>query len=215
MIFQQLYSILTEMKTPRTQARSAKAATNSISAAGLILVWTVIWAHFPSKAELFSAQSDSLSEEAQRAPKLDLTIPGMAGTPVESSTGTRDSSGSTTLGGLSVPHDRRAREIAEVKCEAEVQRYCPDSLAGEDRRRCAIQRLKRLDAPCQQIIRQRLVRWREAEGYKLARVEDVKRFCLTVQPGDGRILQCLQEHEQDLSEGCYQSLPKGHLHLRN
>jgi hypothetical protein len=25
----------------------------------------------------------------------------------------------------------------------------------------------------------------------------------------------LQEHEQDLSEGCYQSLPKGRLHLRN
>jgi hypothetical protein len=25
----------------------------------------------------------------------------------------------------------------------------------------------------------------------------------------------LQEHEQDLSEGCYRSLPKGHLHLRN
>lgn len=215
MIFLQLYSILTEMKTPRTQERSGKAVTNSISAAGLILVWTVIWAHFPSKEELFSAQSGSPSEETQRAPKLDLTIPGMAGTPVESSTETRDSSGPTTLDGLSVPRDRRAREIAEVKCEAEVQRYCPDSLAGEDRRRCAIQRLKRLDVPCQQIIRQRLVRWREAEGYKLACVEDLKRFCLTVQPGDGRILQCLQEHEQDLSEGCYQSLPKGHLHLRN
>ncbi|MDF0673053.1 MAG: cysteine rich repeat-containing protein [Nitrospira sp.] len=215
MIFLQLYSILTAMKTPHTQERSGKAVTNSISVVGLILVWTIIWAHFPSKEELLSAQSASSIDETQRVPMLDLTIPGMVSPATESSTGTTDSSSVTTFGGLSVPHDRRAREIAEVKCEAEVQRYCPDSLAGGDRRRCAMQRLKRLDAPCQEIVRQRLVRWREAEGYKLACVEDVKRLCLTVQPGDGRILQCLQEHEQDLSEGCYQSLPKGHLHLRN
>lgn len=215
MIFLQLYSILTEMKTPHTQEGSGKAVTNSISVAGLVLVWSIIWAHFPSKEELFSAQSASSIVEAQRAPELDLTIPGVVGRPDESQAGAADPSSVTTFGGLSVPHDRRAREIAEVRCEAEVQRYCPDSLAGEDRRRCAMQRLKRLDAPCQAIVRQRLVRWREAEGYKLACVEDVKRLCLTVQPGDGRMLQCLQEHEQDLSEGCYQSLPKGHLHLRN
>ncbi len=78
-----------------------------------------------------------------------------------------------------------------------------------------MQRIKQLNPPCQQIVRQRRVRWKEAEGYKSACAKDVQRVCLTVQPGDGRILQCLQEHEQDLSEGCYQSLPKGHLNLRN
>lgn len=201
------------MKTTHTP--SAEAATNAISVVGLILVWTVIWANFPSKEELFSAQSASSSGEAQRVPELDLTIPGVVNRPAENSAGAADSLSGVTLGGLSVPRDRRAKEIAEVKCEAEVQQYCPDSLEGEDRRRCVVQRLKRLDAPCQQIVRQRLVRWREAEGYKLACVDDVKRFCPVVQPGDGRILQCLQEHEQDLSEGCYQSLPKGRLHLRN
>lgn len=215
MIFLGLYSILTVMKTGNTRERSGKAVTNSISAAGLILVWTVIWANYPSKEELFSAQSTSSIDEAQRPSELDLTIPGVVGQPAERSAGAADPSSVTTLGGLSVPRDRRAREIAEVKCEAEVQQYCPDSLEGEDRRRCVVQRLKRLDAPCQQIVRQRLVRWREAEGYKLACIEDVKRVCPTVRPGDGRILQCLQEHEQDLSEGCYRSLPKGHLHLRN
>lgn len=215
MIFLQLYSILTAMKTPHAQERSGKVVTNSISGVGLILVWTIIWAHFPSKEELFSVQPASSSDETQRVPQLDLTIPGMVSPPAERSARTTDSSDMSTLGGLSVPQDRRAREIAEVKCEAEVQRYCPDSLADEDRRRCAIQRLKRLDVPCREIVRQRLVRWREAEGYKLACVEDVKRFCLTVQPGDGRMLQCLQEHEQDLSERCYHSLPKGRLQYRN
>lgn len=213
MIFLQLYFILTVMKT--TPTRSGKAVTNSISVVGLILVWTVIWTNFPSKEELFSAQSASLRGESQRVPELDLTIPGVVSRPAENSARTADSLSVATLGGLSVPRDRRAKEIAEVKCEAEVQQYCPDSLEGENRRRCVVQRLKRLDAPCQQIVQQRLVRWREAESYKHACIEDMKRVCPTVQPGDGRILQCLQEHEQDLSEGCYQSLPKGRLHLRN
>ena len=213
MIFLQLYFILTVMKT--TPTRSGKAVTNSISVAGLILVWTVIWTNFPSKEELFSAQSASLRGESQRGPELDLTIPGVVSRPAENSARTADSLSVATLGGLSVPRDRRAKEIAEVKCEAEVQQYCPDSLEGENRRRCVVQRLKRLDAPCQQIVQQRLVRWREAESYKHACIEDMKRVCPTVQPGDGRILQCLQEHEQDLSEVCYQSLPKGRLHLRN
>ena len=198
-----------------TPTRSGKAVTNSISVVGLILVWTVIWTNFPSKEELFSAQSASLRGKSQRVPELDLTIPGVVSRPAENSARTADSLSVATLGGLSVPRDRRAKEIAEVKCEAEVQRYCPDSLEGENRRRCVVQRLKRLDAPCQQIVQQRLVRWREAESYKHACIEDMKRVCPTVQPGDGRILQCLQEHEQDLSEVCYQSLPKGRLHLRN
>ena len=204
------------MKSANTEERSGRAGTNSISVAGLILVWTIIWANFPSKEELFSAQTAASIVEAQRAPELDLRIPG--GAPGQSSErleGTREAAAETTLGGVSVPSDSRARQIAEVKCEADVQQYCPDSLTGENRRRCVGQSMKRLNPACQQIVRQRLVRWREAEGYRLACVEDVKRVCLTIEPGDGRILQCLQEHEQDLSEGCYQSLPKGRLHIRN
>ena len=128
MIFLQLYFILTVMKT--TPTRSGKAVTNSISVAGLILVWTVIWTNFPSKEELFSAQSASLRGESQRVPELDLTIPGVVSRPAENSARTADSLSVATLGGLSVPRDRRAKEIAEVKCEAEVQQYCPDSLEG-------------------------------------------------------------------------------------
>ena len=215
MIFLRRYLILTVMKTAHTEERFRKAITNSISVGGLILVWTIIWANFPSNEEFFSAQSASAIAEAQRAPELDLTIPGVSSQPTERSGGIGEGVSMTPLGGVPMPRDSRARQIAEVKCEAEVQQYCPDSLSGEDRRRCVVQRMKRLDPACQQIVRQRLVRWQEAEGYKLACVEDVKRVCLTVQPGDGRILQCLQEHEQELSEGCYQSLPKGRLHLRN
>jgi hypothetical protein len=203
------------MKTVPTEERAGNVITNSISAAGLILVWSIIWANFPSQEELFSKQSAPAIVEGPRVPQLDLTIPGASRRSTDSLLGARDRTSPTTLGGLSVPRDSRARQIAEVKCEAEVQQYCPDSQAGEDHRHCVAQSLKRLDLPCQQIVRQRLVRWKEAEGYRLACVEEVTRVCSTARLDAGHLLQCLQEHEQELSEGCYQSLPKGRLHVRN
>lgn len=203
------------MKTTTTKERSGKVTASLVSVTGLIFVWAIVWANFPSKEELLSAQAGASSIEATRTQALDLTIPGVSSLPATNSAGVGEAPSVTTLGGLSVPRDQRARQIAEVKCDAEVQQYCPDSLSGEDRRRCVMQRFKRFAPPCQQIMQQRLVRWKEADGYKLSCAVDVKRFCRTVPPGDGRILQCLQEHEQDLSDGCYQSLPKGRLQTRN
>ncbi|MBX3320315.1 MAG: cysteine rich repeat-containing protein [Nitrospira sp.] len=203
------------MKTSKPSDQSVKPITIVVTVGGLSLVWAIVWANLPSKEELMSSQSGASSVQTSRAPSLDLSIPGIPSRPMTNSVGTGQAAPVRTLGGLSVPLDSRARKIAEVKCDAEIQQYCPDSLAGEDRRRCVMQRLKRFDASCQQIVQQRLVRWKEAEGYKVACVVDVRRFCRTVPTADGGVLQCLQEHEQDLSEGCYQSLPKGRLQTRN
>ncbi len=203
------------MKNPKASDRSVKPITILVTIGGLSLVWAIVWANFPSKADLLSADSGSSPVESPRVPALDLTIPGVSDQPATTSVKAGRADPMTTLGGLSVPRDSRARKIAEVKCDAEIQQYCPDSLAGEDRRRCVMQRFKRLDASCRQIMQQQLVRWKEADKYKVACVIDVKRFCRTVPAGDGRVLHCLQEHEQDLSEPCYQSLPKGQLQTRN
>ncbi|NJN69557.1 MAG: hypothetical protein HC801_04210, partial [Nitrospira sp.] len=158
--------------TTTTTERSGKVTASLVSVAGLIFVWAIVWANFPSKDELLSAQSGASSVEATRAPALDLTIPGVSSQPTANSDRTGRAASVTTLGGLSVPRDGRAQKITEVKCDAEVQQYCPDSLAGEDRRRCVMQRFKRLALPCQQIMQQRLVRWKEAEGYQLSCVID-------------------------------------------
>jgi hypothetical protein len=37
--------------------------------------------------------------------------------------------------------------------------------------------------------------------------DDTKRLCASVQPGRGRVMACLQQHEADLSAGCKSALP--------
>lgn len=38
--------------------------------------------------------------------------------------------------------------------------------------------------------------------------DDVERLCAGVQPGGGRILQCLKSHKEQMSVGCAQGLQK-------
>jgi len=38
---------------------------------------------------------------------------------------------------------------------------------------------------------------------------DVQKFCSEVKPGGGRIIECLKEHENDLSPQCKAALEKG------
>jgi hypothetical protein len=198
---------------------SGRFSAGIVSVMGLILVWGIVWANLPSKDELLSAQPPARSASGPPpVPELDLSIPGV---PPASSTGggsppepvrsdiVMGSPAAAETGG------GRARHIAELKCEAEVEQVCPESLGGDARRRCVAQRLRHFPVPCRQILRQRIVRWKEAEGAIPACADDVKRFCSTVTPGEGRILQCLQEHAQDISERCYQNLPKGHLLVRH
>jgi hypothetical protein len=39
-------------------------------------------------------------------------------------------------------------------------------------------------------------------------VADAKKLCKDVQPGEGRVAQCMKEHEKELSPGCKQNLKK-------
>lgn len=105
----------------------------------------------------------------------------------------------------------RAGQVAEVKCAAEMQEACPDALTQEARHQCLERRMSKLSAPCQAIAQKRMVRWKEREAYKLTCAEEVKRVCRGVDAEDGSLLACLQMHEQDLSLGCYQALPKGQI----
>jgi cysteine rich repeat protein len=41
-----------------------------------------------------------------------------------------------------------------------------------------------------------------AQSRARACVDDIKKFCATVQPGEGRVAGCVKEHLNDLSEPC-------------
>jgi hypothetical protein len=107
-----------------------------------------------------------------------------------------------------------AGQVTEVKCAAEVQDACPDTLTQEERHQCLERRMRKLSTPCQVIAQKQIVRWKEDEKYKVACAEDVKQLCRGVDGADGNLLACLQLREQDLSLECYQSLPKGQIQLR-
>ena len=50
-----------------------------------------------------------------------------------------------------------------------------------------------------------LLRERLAAGFKKLETacgEDVKKFCSTVTPGEGRLMYCMQAHEDKISPGC-------------
>lgn len=49
---------------------------------------------------------------------------------------------------------------------------------------------------------------RGAHPFRKACAEDVKKFCPDVKPGEGRILQCLEQHAKDVSENCSGMLQK-------
>ncbi len=54
-----------------------------------------------------------------------------------------------------------------------------------------------------------LLRERLGAGFKKLETacgEDVKKFCSTVTPGEGRLIYCMQAHEDKISDGCASTL---------
>jgi hypothetical protein len=206
---------------PKPPASSNRLAAILVTLVGLGLVWGLVWASMPARDQFHAPDAPSRSRKAEPAtPALDLSIPGVPAPDAPGShrvvvNGTEVPQHGQSVGGAGGAVDLRSKQIAEMKCEAELQQVCPESVQGEDRRRCMEQRAKQLPSPCQSMIRQQLVRWKEQSGHALACADDVQRFCRDLQPGDGQMLQCLQDHAQDVSDGCYATLPKGALTLRN
>jgi len=46
------------------------------------------------------------------------------------------------------------------------------------------------------------VPWRRAAGFRVDCGQDLQRFCYGVQPGEGRLIQCLSFHSSELSPAC-------------
>jgi len=202
------------------QKSSGGTIAGVLSIIGLGLVWVTVAGNFPSQEELSSATLPAEVQHAADPPStqsvpttLDLTIPtspplsSEAAIPNQGDDRSRDSTGDVPV---VTRLDSPTSQAARLKCEADIEQLCPDSPEGSSRTRCLQQRAKLLPVPCQNQLREQFVKWKEDRSRLIeACAEDTKRFCRTIKPGDGQILQCLQSHGQEVSDRCYHALPKG------
>ena len=201
------------------QQSSSGTIAGIITILGLGLVWVTVATNFPSQEELSSAALPAETRSAavpssslSAPPTLDLTIPTSPPLPSETAMPRLDDNrpGDSRVDAPVVTRlGPSAQQATRLKCEADIEQLCPDSLDGAGHARCLRQRAKQLPLPCQSQLHERFVKWKEDRSRLMAAcVVDVKLFCRTVKPGSGEILQCLQSHAQEVSDRCYQTLPK-------
>ena len=195
------------------QRRSSSGfIAGTITLLGLGLVWVTVSANFPSQEELFSGEIPSETYRAPGSPSslsapptLDLTIPISPPLPSDAALSRPpvDAPAVTRL-------EPSTLQVTRLKCEAEIDQLCPDSLDGSARARCLEQRAKQLTLPCQSQLHERFVKWKEDRSRLIAACDgDIRRYCRAAKLESREILQCLQSHGQEVSDGCYQILPKG------
>jgi hypothetical protein len=96
----------------------------------------------------------------------------------------------------------------EIRCDGEIETACPEG-SVEERRECMQAKLRQMSAPCRQRAREQLVRMKaNLHHMRAACAEDVRRFCRDAEAGKGAVLQCLEAHAQEVSDVCFQALPK-------
>lgn len=95
----------------------------------------------------------------------------------------------------------------EVKCDLEIESLCPEEEG--DRQACLERKATQLSLPCRPMLRERLVRMKANMQHMRAACEaDRRQFCRDVPVGGGALLQCLESHAQEVSDQCFQLLPK-------
>ena len=207
------------------QTSSSSAIAGAITIVGLGLVWVIVAGTFPSHEELFSTAPPAEARQVVRPlpslpvpPALDLTIPTSPPLPSDAAIVSPGDDRSHDAN-VDIPVvsrlDSRPLQAARLKCEADVEQLCPDSPDGSTRTRCLQQRAKQLPPLCQTQLKEQFVKWKEDRNRVMAACdEDVRRFCRAMKPGGGQIFQCLQSHGQEVSDRCYQTLPKGTLFFK-
>ena len=204
---------------------SSGIIAGAITILGLTLVWVTVATNFPSQEELSSAAPPAETRQAagspapqSEPPTLDLTVPTSPPLPSEAAI-PRPDDDQSRVSSVEAPVvtrlDPSTLQATKLKCEADIEQLCPDSLDGSARTRCLKQRAKQLPPLCLSQLQERFVKWKEDRNrLMVACNEDVKRFCRAIKPGSGQVLQCLQSHDQEVSDRCYQTLPKGTLFFK-
>jgi Skp family chaperone for outer membrane proteins len=94
-------------------------------------------------------------------------------------------------------------------CAEDAARLCNGVQQGEGRvAKCLKEHSNELSPACKDNIREMK---EEIQNFKEACKDDAKKLCKDERPGGGRILQCLKQHEGELSPACKEVMeqPRG------
>jgi hypothetical protein len=96
-------------------------------------------------------------------------------------------------------------------CEKELTTYCKDVTPGEGRVLACLYAFEdKLSAKCEYAlfdVASQLERAVAALAYAANECrDDLKKFCSNVQPGQGRLLKCIEKNEKTVSKRCKDAL---------
>ncbi len=95
----------------------------------------------------------------------------------------------------------RFREGAQ-SCQADVERLCPGTKPGPERHACMQQHKDQVSPECREFFGEVMQRRGEMREAAHACRGDAEKFCKDVKPGEGRIVECLRQHQGELSKEC-------------
>jgi hypothetical protein len=96
-------------------------------------------------------------------------------------------------------------------CRADIAALCPNLTPGKADHaaiaQCLMSQQDKVSAPCKTEMEQMKAKM---EAAKAACQPDVDKFCSSVAKGGGQVMQCLKQHESELSDACKAAQPKQH-----
>jgi hypothetical protein len=91
---------------------------------------------------------------------------------------------------------------ASDACRADADKFCATAKLGPERMQCMSQHRDQLSPDCQELVAELQQRREKTREARTSCQADVEKFCGGVQPGEGRIIACLKQHQSDLSPAC-------------
>jgi hypothetical protein len=108
------------------------------------------------------------------------------------------------MGSITAGNNAASAQEGRGPCREDAARLCKDVQPGGGRIiQCLKQHENELSAACKERIAQAKEKIQEVQQ---ACQGDVDAYCKGVQPGGGRIIQCLKQHEGQLSPGCKEKI---------
>ena len=107
---------------------------------------------------------------------------------------------------LALAHETLLEHGVEA-CESDLENYCSTVTPGEGRLlHCMAAHADKISGRCEYAFYQAatlLEQLSVAVAYLATECEtDIEKYCSDVEMGEGRILSCLSEHDQEIEESC-------------